>query len=289
MPEDNIALGDGVISVGSVDIALTRGGGQFVVERGYKQISADGDYGIVKGRTRIISSQAKLTVNILELLPANITKFYPGLDRNTTDPNVDVITGTLEILDGDYNTVTWTGRTLAGKAIVITLENAINLENLDWSMVDKEEIIPVLTYSAAYDPAARTTEPWNISFYDNVDSVIPVATLLAPSAGAQTSIILEFNERLAAATLAITDRFNLLSALKNDAFDTAAVIAITTLANSVQWFNKTSSNPYCIITIASTTFVAGETVRANMKASAVVDVAGNEILAATNSDAIVIA
>lgn len=293
MSQDHIALGDGVFSVGGVDVALTRGGGQWLVEREMRQIAADGDYGPVKGRIRIVREVSKLTMNILELLPANITKFYPALSRVTSDPDVDVITGTLEIADADYNAIVWTGRTLAGKALRITLDDAINLENIDWGLVDKEEIIPVLTYTATYDPATRTTPPYQVEFLNTAESdeTVPVASVLAPQAGAQTSLIISFNELLHEDTLAITDRFNLLSALKNDALVGADAIAITTLANSVQWFNKTSTEPFCIITIASTTFVAGETVRANMKTAAVKDRATvpNAILAATNSDAVVLA
>ena len=293
MSQDNIMLGDGVFSVGGVDVGLTRGGGQWILEREFRSIEADGDRGDVKGRIRILKEKAKLVMNILELLPGNITKFYPALSRNTTDPNKDVVTGTLEIVAGDYNTVTWTGRTLNGKPIVITLENAINLENIDWSLVDKDENVPKATYTSTYDPATRSTPPWNVQFFNTAvpDTVIPVATLLTPQAGAQTSLVISFNELLHADTLAISDRFNLLSSLKNDALVANTTIAITSLADSVEWFNKNSTNPFCIVTIASTTFVTGQTVRANMKAAAVKDRATvpNVILAATNSDAVVLA
>src|SRR5690625_2044576 len=78
MAAGDIILGDGVLAVGGVDIALTRGGGQFTVEREYRQIEADGDYGPVKGRQRKVSSVARLTVNALEILADNLDKFYPA-------------------------------------------------------------------------------------------------------------------------------------------------------------------------------------------------------------------
>lgn len=165
MAAGDIILGDGVFAIGSVDIALTRGGGQFVVEREYRQIEADGDYGPVKGRQRKIGSVARLTVNALEVLAENLPKMYPAtsLDSGT---GTDTFTGKEDIEEADYQTVTWTGKTAGGRSVVITLENAINLENLDWALTDKDEIVPALTYTAHYDETTRTTEPWQIEFVD---------------------------------------------------------------------------------------------------------------------------
>jgi len=162
----NIILGDGVFSIGSTNIALTRGGGKFIVEREYRLIEADGDYGPIKGRIRKTKSIAKLEMNALEILPANIPMMYPALDEDTTTtPGTSVIAAATDVVDADYNTtVKWTGKTKAGKAVVITLENAINLENIDWTLADKDEIIPKLTFTAAYLDTARTTEPWKIQY-----------------------------------------------------------------------------------------------------------------------------
>ena len=52
MGAESIILGDGVFAVNGTDIALTRGGGQFLIEREYREIPADGDYSPVKGRIR---------------------------------------------------------------------------------------------------------------------------------------------------------------------------------------------------------------------------------------------
>jgi hypothetical protein len=166
-----IVLGEGVFSIGLVDIGLTRGGGQFVVEREYREIAADGDFGPVKGRIRKDRSVAKLTVNALELLPANLPNMYPAttLTNVATAPIKDTLTATADIETTDYNTtVKFTGKTKGGRSIIIELSNAINLENLDWSLVDKDEVVAALTYTATYLETARTTEPWKIEFIDAV-------------------------------------------------------------------------------------------------------------------------
>ena len=109
--------------------------------------------------------------------------------------------------------------------------------------------------------------------------------VVAPKAGVSTALILEFDEPLNATTLAITDRFALLNSITND----GVTVVITTLANSVQWFNTGTQTPSAVITLAATTFVAGKTVRVNAKTATIKDVPGNAILVGTNSDAVVTA
>jgi hypothetical protein len=164
MSKGDIILGDGAFYINDTLIALTRGGGQFVIERGYREIAADGDYGPVKGRIRKTTSRAKLTLNALELLAANLTSLYPGL-LLTDDGDGSTITADTDIDDSDYvDEVVWVGETLDGKEVRIEVYNAINLENIDWSMVDKEEIVPKVTYTATYSESARTDEPWKVQF-----------------------------------------------------------------------------------------------------------------------------
>jgi len=168
---DDILLGDGVFSFGSTtssmtNIALTRGGGSFSVERGYRQIEADGDYGPVKSRIRITKSVAKLNMKILELLHSNIDDYYPGLSSNYTSGSTTAsITGselTSNITSSDYKYVAWTGYSKAGRRVYIELQNAINLENINWPLVDKDEVVADCTFTAAYAASTRTKEPWKI-------------------------------------------------------------------------------------------------------------------------------
>lgn len=74
----NILLGAGKFYIGGELIALTRGGGQFVVEREFRQINADGDRGAVEGRVTIDASVPTLTLNALEFL-TNVADIYAGI------------------------------------------------------------------------------------------------------------------------------------------------------------------------------------------------------------------
>lgn len=72
---ESIMLGAGVVSIGGVNVALTRGGSQFTVEREFREINADGDRGAVKDRVVIDASRAKLTLNALTFLTSMNTLF----------------------------------------------------------------------------------------------------------------------------------------------------------------------------------------------------------------------
>ena len=52
-----LLLGHGVYSIGEIPVGLTRGGGQFVVEKEFRNIEADGDRGPVKGELTRISQR----------------------------------------------------------------------------------------------------------------------------------------------------------------------------------------------------------------------------------------
>ena len=172
IPTD-IILGDGVFSIGASStsctaIGLTRGGGVFSVEREYRQIEADGDYGPVKDRIRLIKEVAKLNMKNLEVVPANTDDYFPAMSASATSGSTtSTLTSrsfTTNITTDDYQWAQWVGYSKAGRQVLITLQNAINLENISWNLVDKEEIINELTYQATYIETARNTAPWKVYF-----------------------------------------------------------------------------------------------------------------------------
>lgn len=157
---EKILLGYGVVTVGATPIGLTRGGSSFTVEREIRNIEADGDRGQVKGRIVIDTENAKLTVNALEPFTAeDMSKYYPGIENTT-----GTTTSTLQIVAGDYNDVVWTGKTKDGKSVTITVKDAINIDNLEWTMEDKNEVVPSLGFTASYDESSRDTAPWSVAF-----------------------------------------------------------------------------------------------------------------------------
>jgi hypothetical protein len=163
MAVGDIILGDGAFYINDQLVGLTRGGGQFTVEREYRMIEADGDFGPVKGRNRKIRSTPKLTMNVLEITAARMPKLYPALSNSSTGTGA-LITGSANIADADYVEVKWVGATKDGTEIIITVENAINMENIDFALVDKEEVIASVTFTGTYLEASRTVEPWSVEY-----------------------------------------------------------------------------------------------------------------------------
>lgn len=161
----NIILGQGVFYINEVAIGLTRGGGSFTIEREVRQIEADGDRGPVKGRNVIDKATPKLMMSALEIIPENLPKMYAAT-KATTQTTTTTITGTGEIVDADYqDSVKWVGKTKAGKAVTIELFNAINLENFEWTLADKDEVVAELTYTGCYlEDSTANYEPWEITF-----------------------------------------------------------------------------------------------------------------------------
>ena len=153
-----ILLGAGVVTIGTTPIGLTRGGSVFGVEREIRPIEADGDKGPVVGREVIDREVPKLTVNALELFSAtDMKKYYPGLKVDSTDQAKPTVTSTLKIETTDYNDVKWEGTYKRRKKIVITVQNATNLENIEWKFEDKNETVPQLIFTGHYTEEAPNT------------------------------------------------------------------------------------------------------------------------------------
>lgn len=162
-----IILGNGTFYIGEDAIGLTRGGGQFVIEKEYRDIVADGDRGRVKGRTKQDRSSPKLTINQLEIVPENLPKMYAAVKATKGDGKT-TITGKGNIDIADYqDVVKFVGETKSGREVVIKVLNAINLENFDWTLADKDEVIAALTYEGCYlENSPKDFEPWEVEFAD---------------------------------------------------------------------------------------------------------------------------
>jgi hypothetical protein len=73
-----ILLGAGIFYIGENAVALTRGGGKFLVEREYREINADGDRGPVVDRVSMDRSVPKLSMNVLTIL-TKVADLYPAI------------------------------------------------------------------------------------------------------------------------------------------------------------------------------------------------------------------
>lgn len=75
----------------------------------------------------------------------------------------------------DFHVITWTGKTKGGNACKITLEDAINKGNLEWTLAEKNEVVPAIEFEACYNNTDKqadetTTSPWKIEIDGSIAS-----------------------------------------------------------------------------------------------------------------------
>jgi hypothetical protein len=162
-------LGEGIFSFGAAlttsaltDFGAVRGGGVFNVTRTYRKRAADGDFGFVKGRIAIDEEVATLTIRQLDVLSTSISSFYPAMTATSTT-NLLTLTGGVEVASGDYKKVRFTGKTDGGNAVQITLDNALNMAPLNWELLDKNEVVSELVFTACSLEATTTVPQWTVT------------------------------------------------------------------------------------------------------------------------------
>lgn len=161
---ENVIIEAGVVYVDYGEpterrLAPTRGGNTFVVEQEVKIIERDGARGKEKGLRRIVTENATLTVQLMNLSQDNLKLALPGADLS-----LGVITnGDGSIPDGDYlKNITLIGDTMGGETKVITLYNALSDNGLSLGMTPKDESVVELQFSAHYDPTNLSSPIYKI-------------------------------------------------------------------------------------------------------------------------------
>lgn len=85
-----------------------------------------------------------------------------------------VITGNGgNIASEDFHVLTWTGKTKGGQACKITLTDAINKGNLEWTLAEKNEVVPALEFEACYSNTDKQADdsdvcPYKIEIDDSI-------------------------------------------------------------------------------------------------------------------------
>jgi hypothetical protein len=173
----NMLLDAGAVYVnyGEVDerlIGATSGGNSFTVEREIKEIEIDGARGKVKGARRIITENASLTINLLEMSVENFKMALTAadvsdvMDDTGTTKIADKIQPRGQILDSDYLKNVALVTTVSGtdQPCVIILYNVLADDEIELELEDKEEGKPEIVLSAHYDPANLSQVPYEIRY-----------------------------------------------------------------------------------------------------------------------------
>lgn len=170
---NDILLGEGIVwknygVAGAAIIGATRGGGKVTLERKIRDINFDGAYGSVKGLRRFETYKVKMAINFLKI---NYTSLGYGLSLTTTDhtDSDGVFKKTVFNLDFDaadvLANVAFVGQKNDGKACIIIVENALNIDNIELDFKEKDELTTELSYTGFYTYAAPTIPPVKILDY----------------------------------------------------------------------------------------------------------------------------
>lgn len=165
---ENEYLGAGAIyynygTANEVLVGATKGGSEFTNGLEIKEIEQDGTYGPVKGQKRKLKVAPVLKVNALELTNNNLTKFYAGMDVDTTNTAYDKFKERLQIKDTDYiDNVAFVGENHKGQDIVVIVYNVLGDGPIEWAMAHEEEIVPEVQLTGHYDPDALLDIPYEI-------------------------------------------------------------------------------------------------------------------------------
>jgi len=88
------------------------------------------------------------------------------------------LTGTGAITSADFKTVKWVGKDKAGNAVTITLDNAINMGNIDWTFAEKDDTVAAVTFTACYEntdaASTSTAEAWEVEYSGNTSGAAEI-------------------------------------------------------------------------------------------------------------------
>lgn len=153
---ENVVIDSGVVYVNYNEtderiLAPCRGDNVFLVEQEFKEVEYNGMRGKTKGMRRVITENASLTVNLMDMSQENIKLALAGATLNSSTKAIT--NGTGKIASTEYlKNVCLVGTTMKGEEKVITLYNALADNGLSLGMVDKDESVVELAFAAHYDP-----------------------------------------------------------------------------------------------------------------------------------------
>ncbi len=166
-----IGAGAVYINYGEVDqrlLGATRGGNEFTVEREIKSIEIDGVRGKAKGMRSLVSENATIKANILEVKKENIRDALVGAGVTANTPTgydtvATTLTSSIIPSTAHFKNVAIVGE-ISGSAnpVICIIKNPIGDGNLSIKMEDKNEAVMEVTFSAHYDPADFNAPIWEI-------------------------------------------------------------------------------------------------------------------------------
>ena len=147
-------------------ISATAGGSEFDCTVKSRDVKCDGLKGPQKGLRFFTDAEITLKTALLEITPETLAMTLIADIDTTTDPDYDVITGRMNILDSDYITNIALVAELSGslKPIIIIMSNILNTDGLKFKTQDDNDNSLSTTFTAFGDPSSPTELPYEIRY-----------------------------------------------------------------------------------------------------------------------------
>lgn len=148
-------------------ICATSGGSKLSIVPEFYDVPVDGALVKVKGLTIKVGETATLEINPIELTPEILKMAVIGDEAaSTVATGYNEITSRAVINTGDYiSNLGYVGKTIEGKPIIITFDNALCTSGLELEGKNKEAAIPKFTFECFADLSTKAdTLPWHIYY-----------------------------------------------------------------------------------------------------------------------------
>ena len=160
---------------GERQVGATRGGSSFTVEQELREMEIDGLKNPAKGARRLVSANASLAINNLEMSVENLLIMFPAAAQAAVDLGAtggtthQKITRNRNIQLADYITNVAIVQEVLGKTqrMIYLVKNAINTENFEVSTSPDDEVVVACTFGAhidlsTLDDTGNAEEAWEV-------------------------------------------------------------------------------------------------------------------------------
>lgn len=158
------------ITTGTGLMGATRGGGTFVAQPTIREPEIDGKRGRVKNAMKADNWDIRLTGTLIEITPSNWKLVLPGADvaapSATGDKHTKITLRTVFSGTDYIPKVSWISLLGDGTYMMITIENAINIDGTTLTFLDKNEgTLPFNFAATMAQLTGNTTLPFSIDYY----------------------------------------------------------------------------------------------------------------------------
>jgi hypothetical protein len=147
-------------------IGATSGGSKITIAPEFTDVEADGALVLVKGLKVKTGETAQMEINLLELTADIIKDALIATNGTSADTNFDLIESKADLAEGDYyDNIAFVGTNLAGKNIIVIMDNALCTSGFEAEGKNKEGAVGKYTFECHADlDSDLDTLPYHIYY-----------------------------------------------------------------------------------------------------------------------------